>query len=279
MANNQFGKLESAERRTFLKYTAVTGVGGSLLPASASAESQQESDPVTRSEDGAIVLGDFESGVQGWKTDGGNSVVQVSEEDYPAGVATGNHALGVEVNGDLYPSIRKDAGIEDIDLTEYPIIRAHVIGIAEETDSELCFQFRLHHKPVQRKGGNKGRKKGKKGKKGNKSKSPVSAGPARGKRQRVATSDLRQVSQVRAREIAWDTSELSEAVRGAVHRIEIVWYLEDHRPAGGPRGRTKGDFEYEGVVLFDNIRLLASDPDSEQSRQVEKSRPSIASTG
>ncbi|EMA14662.1 hypothetical protein [Haloarcula amylolytica] len=53
-------------------------------------------------------------------------------------------------------------------------------------------------------------------------------------------------------------------------RLEIVWYLEDHEPKGGHRGRTKGDFDYQGVVVFDDIRLSDAPPLDETQRQHRK---------
>lgn len=227
--------------------------------AAAGGANAAESKTPTSSEE--IQLGDFESSQDGWKTDGGNKLSRVTDEQFPAGITSGDHALGIDVKGDLFPSIRRDEGLEKVDFLNHPYLRAHVVALAEETDSDLRFQFRLHHKPTKNEGNSSKKKEGKE-----------SDGSSRGKSENVVTSEFIKVQQVTPREIRWDLSELSDDVLESVKRVEIAWHLEDYEPEGGPRGRTKGDFDYRGMVLFDDIRLVQSDPETPEQKQVGKKR-------
>lgn len=65
-------------------------------------------------------------------------------------------------------------------------------------------------------------------------------------------------------------SELPTNVLENAKRLEIVWYLEDHEPADGHRGKSKGNFDYRGLVVFDDIRLSESAPISEAQRSQQK---------
>lgn len=260
---NKGGKLGSKSRRSVLQYAALAGGSGLFFSGTTTASGSDSSDNTASTSGEVVRLGGFESDLDGWKTDGGNKLSRVTDEQFPAGIASGEHALGVDVRGDLFPAIRKQKNLKGIDFSKHPYLRTHVVALAEDTDSDLLFQFRLHHKPMKGKKGENG-KSPKKKKKGD--------GPSRGKSKHVVASEFKRVTQLTPREIQWDLSDVSDEILRSVKRVEIVWQLEDHRSAGGPRGRTNGAFDFHGTVLFDDIRLLAADPETPEQKQVSKKR-------
>lgn len=242
--NGEFeGRSGSAKRRSILKLAALGGGVGVLATGTAAGKSSGT--PGAASKDDATRLGDFEEGLDGWKTNGGNALSRVTSEEIPAGVSSGQYALAVEVNGDLFPMIENKKAVKAADFSSNPYLQVHVLAAAERTDSDLLFRFRLHHKGR----GTGGKKNGK-----NAGGSPGSKGV------NVEESDLIRVPQVDPRRVQWDMSELPETVLRNAKRLEIVWYLEDHEPTGGHRGKSKGEFDYRGLVVFDDVRLSDSVP-------------------
>lgn len=211
---------------------------------------------------GGVQLGDFETGLDGWTTNGGNELERVSEDDIPVGVTNGQRALAVQINGDLFPMIENKKRVKNADFLEHPHLQAHTIGLAEETDSGLLFQFRLHHTPSRSEDGgdSSGRKKGK-----DRERTPGS------KDVDVEESEFKAVPQLTPRTIEWDMSDLSEETLKRATRLEIVWYLEDYEPEGGPRGLSNGDFDYQGLVVFDDIRLDKA-PSVSQAQKPQRKR-------
>lgn len=257
---NKVDELGSESRRSVLQYAAIAG-GGLFFSGTAAANGSSGTGNADPSTGDVVQLGDFESDLDGWKTDGGNKLTRVTDEQFPAGIASGEHALGVDVRGDLFPAIRKKKDLKGIDFSNHPYLRTHVVALAEDTDSDLLFQFRLHHRPT------KGTKKDSSTKNEKKD-----DGPSRGKSKNLVKSEFERVPQITPREIQWDLSDLSDEILQSVERVEIGWQLADHRPEGGPRGRTKGEFDYQGMVLFDDVRLLESNPETPETQQVNKKR-------
>lgn len=198
--------------------------------------------------DNAVKLGDFETGMDGWTTNGGNKQRRITDDQIPAGVVNGRHGLVVEVTGDLFPMIENQRRVKNANFQDNPYLRMHVLTQAQETDSDLVFQFRLHHTS------NGGKKRGSGGSK-KRSKGHSTSGS---KDVNVEESALTTVPQFTPREIQWDMSDLSSDVLSTAKRLEIVWHLEDHEPQRGHRGRSNGDFDYRGIVAFDDIRLSES---------------------
>jgi hypothetical protein len=168
------------------------------------------------------------------------------------------------VNGDTFPAIRRTKQIKHVPFQTYQFLRAHVVALTDGTDSDLQFKFRLHYKPT------KGKKKSKKRHKSGR-------GPGSKKQKTTVESDPIEVSQALPQKIQWNLSDISEEVLRSVRRVEIAWYHDDYEPVRGPRGRNKGDFEYQGLVIVDNIRLLKSDPDT-SARKVRNKETELRRT-
>lgn len=165
------------------------------------------------------VIGDFETGLDDWKTSGGNELTRVDRATKPAPITRGESALAVTSDGDPQPAIRKT--IQDLNLTETPYLFADVLpDSVEGTDSPITFRFRYHSRGP---GG-------------------VVESPEISVRQRYGTR------------LVWDMSDLNEAIRSSPKQIELAWYPEQHPPKTGPRGRGPG-FDYRGTTYVDNVRF------------------------
>lgn len=223
----------------------AVGTGGTAV-ASAGSSSEE------------TALGTFESGFDGWGTNGGNELSRIDEDDAVLGIVDGSFGLEVTVNGDTHPMIENKERVKAVDFVSNPYLVCHVLPtLVSGTDSDLTFQFRLHYSNGN--GGRGGRDKpngkgeGKaKGKKGNDShdsnQKPVL----------VEESPEMQVSTLQPVELAWDLSDISEAKRAAATRLEITWYPTEHPPQRGARGNANG-FTYDGGVVFDGIRVTDVD--------------------
>jgi hypothetical protein len=136
-----------------LKGFGLTAVGLSVGPIPVSAQTSSDT----------VVLGDFESGLDGWKTNGGNRLSRVSVEDRPAAVTSGEYALDVTVTGDPYPMIENKSRVKRADFVGHPYLVADVApSQVSDTASEVTFQFRYHHNAAPAKGGEGSSGKGKK---------------------------------------------------------------------------------------------------------------------
>jgi hypothetical protein len=237
-----------------LQSTALAG-GLGMLPVGVAAGNSGR----VKSNDGdTVVLGDFEDGLDGWRTNGGNELEQITDEDVPAGVTSGAHALAVTIHGDSYPMVENRRQVKRADFASYPYLGVSVIAVADGTESDIRFRFRLHHSAG---GGNAPDGNGSNDRDG-----------SRDKNVNVAESEWKSVSQLRPRDLQWDMSDLSTEVREAAKRLEIVWYMEGHKPESGPRGRATGDVDYEGFTVFDNVRLYESPAVTEAERSLQFER-------
>lgn len=225
------GNFPTQSRRNVLRSVPATGAYlalGNFASGQAVAEESHRS--------GIAYLGEFSNGVDGWKTTGGNKLTRVSEDEMPVGVQVGSHALRVDIDGDLHPMIENKKEVKEADFVEHPYLLAHVAGFAEETDSEMVFRFRLHHTAAPSDGQDNGKHSG-----------------GSGKGVLVEVSDEQKVAQLHPQHLRWDLTNLDEEILETTKRLEIVWYLEDHPPERGHRGRDNGD--YTGFAVFDDIRL------------------------
>lgn len=185
------------------------------------------------------MLGDFETGLDGWQTNGGNRLARVDDEEAAGVVAEGEHALEVTVSGDPHPMIENERRVGRADFAGHPYLLADVVpGAVSDTESEVTFTFRYHHDAAS--GG-----------------SPR-GGDGRGDRQNksvlVAESEPITVSPLVRTRLFWDMSGLDEETLASPRRLEVAWHPADHPPDAGPRGRGRG-FDYRGNVWFDNVRL------------------------
>lgn len=245
--SNQYVDMSNEETRTtnrrrVLQLATLAG-GLGMVPSGTAASGTPNGSASRRSTDG-VVLGDFESDLDGWTTTGGIDLTRVNEAAFPAGVTNGDYGLVVEVNGDAYPMIENSRRVRNADFVNNPYLRMDVFTVVEETDSELVFTFRLHHTAGGGRGGSGG-------------------GSSQSKDVQVEESGEKTVTQLRPQTVQWDLTEVSDAALRTAKRLEIVWYLADHEPADGHRGKSNGEFEYRGMVVFDDIRLAASPQISE----------------
>lgn len=240
----------STNRRSVLQLTALAG-GLGLVPSGATAG--EGGSRGRNASAGTTVLGDFEEGLDGWTTTGPNDLERVTETAVPTGVAAGEHALAVEIDGDSHPVVVNRRRVREADFVRTPHLRLHVLAQADGTDSDLLFRFRLHHAGDADRGDGGGRNRG------------------RGKEENVVESAWKRVAQLRPQKLQWDTSDVPDSIRERAKRLEIAWYLEDHAPADGHHGRNHGG-DYEGFVVLDDVRLFEADPTSETRRRNRKKR-------
>jgi hypothetical protein len=237
-----------------LQSTALAG-GLGMLPVSVVAGN---SGRAKTNDDDTVVLGDFEDGLDGWRTNGGNELEQITDEDIPAGVTSGEHALAVTINGDSYPMVENSRQVKGADFASYPYLGVSVIAVVDGIENDIRFRFRLQHSAGS---GNPADGSGSNDRDG-----------SQNKKFNVAVSEWKSVSQLRLRDLQWDMSDLSTEVREAAKRLEIVWYIEGHKPESGPRGGATGDVDYEGFTVFDNVRLYESSAVTEAQRSLQFER-------
>lgn len=230
--DDQNYRQETAKRRSILQLTAAAG-GIGILPMVSAA-----GNPASESRESAIqsnqqVIGSFETGLDGWTTNGDNQLSRVSKSDMPTSVVEGKHSLQVEINDDLFPLIQNETRVQNADFVSYPFFSMHVLSMAEGSESALAFRFRLHHSS------------------GSSTKDGSGDKPLP-----VEESELKLVPQLRSRRVGWDMSDLPDDVLASAQKLEIAWYLEDRGPITGPPGRSDGD--YNGIAVFDDIHLSNS---------------------
>jgi len=253
---NPESRPELAKRRSVLQMTALVG-GLGTVPSAAGANGRQNSGDGESNDDG-VILGEFRNGLDGWTTTGATKLERVNEGDVPAGVSRGEHALAVEIDGDMYPMIENRRRVKDADFLAHPHLSIHVLAQADETDSDLLARVRLHHSAA-----DKNRSDGSNSKRSRSSRS---------KNENVVESEWKSVSQLRPQRLHWDMSDHAEEILKQAKRLEVVWYLEDHEPEGGHRGQNRGEFDYQGFTIFDDIRLFESAPMSDTQHSQNKKR-------
>ncbi|EMA23275.1 hypothetical protein C442_05906 [Haloarcula amylolytica JCM 13557] len=183
------------------------------------------------------ILGDFEDGVDGWKTSGGNTLETVSHSDKPAPVTRGKSALAVTSDGDPQPAVFTKARGRNSLLGDGSFLFADVLpGEVAEADSAVTFRFRLHPR-----------------------------GP-----HDVVESRPFSVKQRYGAGLAWDLRDIDEDVRAAARRLEVAWYASDDEPPTNSNGRGPGE-GYNGTVYLDNIRT-GDDPTTYNRRRWLRNR-------
>jgi len=198
-------------RRSVLGSIVGAGIAGAAFGGTVGRAAAAES----------ALLGDFEEGLDEWKTNGGNRLGRVSRDEENAPVTQGNHALEVRINGDPQPVIRNQKRIRRSDPASNPYLMADVLpGTIEGTDSPVAFRFRYRSK-----------------------------GPGG-----IEESPETTVKQRYGARLVWDMSGIADGKLDSPHRLEIAWYPEEHPPKTGPQGRGPG-FDYRGRTYFDNVHL------------------------
>lgn len=222
--------------RDRLRRGSAVGAALSFLPGATTA---------ARSGGSKALIGGFEQGIDGWKTNGGNELTQVTDDEFVGAVTQGSKALAVEIDGDPFPMIENKKRVKQADFVGSPYLMADVLAVVADTDSDVVFQFRYHHGgPPANAGGGNANKGGK-----NRQKKSVEV---------IESPELR-VPQYSQNRLYWDMSDVDEKILARPKRLEITWYPADHPPNGGPRGRGPASFDYRGITLFDNVHL-SDDP-------------------
>ncbi len=159
-------------------------------------------------------LGEFESGLDGWRGGTGTELSRVSRADRPAAVSSGRYGLLATVEGVAEPAIETEQGVSTADLADHPYLFATVTpGRASGTDAPVAFRFRLHHEDG------------------------------------VVESDEMTVRPHVRRVLAWDASSVDATKLASATRLDIRWYSTARPPDGG----NDGAVEYEGTVVFDDV--------------------------
>ncbi|EMA14663.1 hypothetical protein [Haloarcula amylolytica] len=107
----------TANRRSVLQYAGL--MGGIGIASSGVTAKKNSNGGSASTSDNKNQLGDFEDGLDRWKTNGGNELQQITEDDFPAGVVSGNHGLAVGVNGDSFPMIENKKRVKNAELEKH----------------------------------------------------------------------------------------------------------------------------------------------------------------
>lgn len=191
---------------------------------------------------GTEILGTFEDGLDGWKTNGGVTLSRVSSDEDPHVVAQGDHALLVESGGDGYPVVENKAKVDGSNYVETPYLVGRVFVGQSAAYEKLTLVLRYHHQATPAANGKKDDKK--KGRKGNR-KAGKSA---------LVEETTQTVPVGGGSTFSWDLSQLSDEKLATPQRLSIGWYLGETPPKNGPNGKQGKSESAPGVVL-DAIRM------------------------
>lgn len=239
------GRRVGIGRRSFLQLAAVTGGFGAI--AACSSPSEESDDPGAAERD-VVVLGDFETDLDGWSAPDETALERVTEEDIPVGVVSGDHGLAVRVGGDARPAITNERRARVADFPNNPHLGLHVVATPLGTNSSVDFRFRLHHAAPEA--------------------TRSTDGDASRDDETVVESAPKTVPQLRPNRLEWDLSEYPVEVLETATRLEIVWDVAEgdvdrpSAPAEGP--------DYRWLVTFDDVRLHESPPLNEVRRLQQK---------
>lgn len=203
-------------------------------------------EPPERSRDSTL-LGDFETGLDGWRTNNGNELSRVTEDDVPMGVESGEHALAVKVRGAEPPTIENEERVRRADFANNPYLQLHVHAVDVGTDADLLFRFRLHYGDDCGSGG------------------VGSSAPDTN----VKESEDITVPQLYPRRMQWDMSDLPEDVLATANRLEVTWRPEDGESTADALPTAEG-VDFRQLVVLDDVRLSADEPISDAERLQRK---------
>lgn len=239
MENEGRGLNEMSSRRNVLKSLALLsaiGAGPGAAAGSGPERRLETSEEIT-------VLGGFEDGLDGWKTNGGNDLSRVEREERPFAVTSGAHGLSVSVNGDPFPMISNRERTRRANWTDYPYLLADVTPSAvSDAESTLTFRLRLHYDASETNGNREDR-----------------SGTERNGREQATMleSEETELAPLVRGQLAWSLGDVDDEKLQRAKQLDVVWYPTEHPPKTGPEGRGAG-FEYEGEVTIDSVRLVKS---------------------
>lgn len=202
------------------------------------------------------LLGGFEHGLDGWTAPAGVELEQVTDDDVPAGVASGTHALAAEVKSGARQTIANGRRVRAADFARTPYLGMHVLALAAGTNADLLFQLRVHSSPAMADTPDW--------------RSFLPSGQVRRQFDGVWPSEWKAVTQLRPQEVQWDLSGLPSAVLEHATKLEIVWRPET--PVSGTDEGSKSNWgpPYRSIVAFDEIRLYDTPPMSPIERLQQK---------
>lgn len=122
-------------RRTLIKTGIGIGAMGVMGTANAASDSQK--------------FGEFEDGLDGWKTEDQNTLSRVDETDVGPAILIGSQSLLADVTGEPGTKIFKDSNLDSVDFREHPYLLAYVIsGTVYDgdslTDLPVDYQFKFY---------------------------------------------------------------------------------------------------------------------------------------
>ncbi|WP_242695566.1 hypothetical protein [Halomontanus rarus] len=215
-------------RRGVLSAVAGTGVAAAFGTI---ASKHAAADAILTDSIDEILLGTFESALDGWVADGDLALSRVARRDRPVAVTEGEYALEVAVDGDPTPGISRP--ITSLDLSTHPYFVADVVpGRIDGTDAPVAFRFRLSRPTTLLDDSSW---------------------------ETVAESGPITVPQVTPGRIYWDASDVEIGLLETVSRLEIDWYPADRDPDPDSSDENGNEaFAYRGGVVFDAIRATDS---------------------
>lgn len=189
---------------------------------------------VTGSNGEVLRIGDFESGLDGWKTNGRATLTRASDDDVPAVVTHGEHALRVDAERESSPGIRRQ--LTAVDLVDHPYFLADVyVGNVPDSDAPVRFKLAYRYD----RGG--GRTNGGRGEETSRRGAPIE-------------STTIELPQGYRNPITWDLSTLGESKRRRPVRLELRWRNADVADQKSSNGQGDGQ-AYGGDIFFDDIRF------------------------
>lgn len=240
MVRSSLPEMQSTDRRGLLKALGATGVLASIPKDFAGVASATEGGETE-------LLGGFESGHEGWKTNGGNQFHLVDENSFAPGVTQESQALGVHISGDPFPHIwKKD--VRKVNFQTHPYLVGSVFATTFDNDDDVVFKIRYHY----------GQAGGKKDDEEGGDQQDESESESVGKPNVIESPEIR-VEQLTPSTLYWDMSDFSDDALADPTRLEIAWYPADHPPETGANGRgSASSYDYRGGVVFDNIRVTSN---------------------
>lgn len=179
----------------------------------------------------STVIGDFEDGYDGWKTDGRNELSRTAESDDSWAVTSGEYALAVRSASDPQPLIERQL---DGVPARYLLADLSIPDMADDP-ARTTVEVRLRYdrsRPTNQSG--------------------QRSKPSGGKP--LVTLDAREVPFAYQGTLAWDLGGLDTLVTNNANRIQFVWRRSDAGTEGKPHGNGPGQ-GYGGTVTWDNIRF------------------------
>lgn len=183
--------------------------------------------------DSGTVIGNFEDGLDGWRTNGRNQLSRTTETESPFAVTVGEHALSVTSGRDPKPMIQRQ-----LDGVPGQYLLADVsIPEIEDYRQTTTVELRLRHSRA----GGRGR-----GNSGNANQ--------RSSGKPTVNLDFKEIPFAYSGTLVWDLTGLDDGIRSNAKRIQLIWYRTESNGRSNPNGNGPGE-GYGGTITWDNIRF------------------------